>query len=34
MESNVFDNFFLKAQPIWAKGLTEEKNITLGFIKK
>ncbi|MGN0492613.1 MAG: hypothetical protein ACI4F7_03110 [Acutalibacteraceae bacterium] len=34
MESNVFDNFFLKAQPIWAKGLTEEKNITLGLYKK
>lgn len=34
MESNVFENFFLKAQPIWAKGLTEEKNITLGLYKK
>ena len=28
------DNFFLKAQPIWAKGLEEEKNITLGLYKK
>lgn len=31
---NVTDNFFLKAQPVWAKGLEEEKNITLGLYKR
>ena len=34
MESNVFESFFLKAQPIWGLGLEEEKNITLGLYKK
>lgn len=34
MESNVLENFFVKAQPIWAKGLTKKKNITLGLYKK
>lgn len=28
------DNFFLKAKPTWAKGIEEEKNITLGLYKK
>ena len=34
MELNVNDRFFAKARPIWAKGLEEEKNITLGLYKK
>lgn len=33
MELNVNDRFFEKAQPVWAKDLTEEKNITLGLYK-
>lgn len=34
MESNVFESLFLKAKPVWAKGLEEVKNITLGLYKK
>ena len=34
MELNVNDSFFAKARPIWAKELTEEKNINLGLYKK
>ena len=34
MELNVNDRFFAKARPIWAKGLEDEKNITLGLYKK
>lgn len=34
MVLNETDNFFLKAKPVWAKGLEEEKNITLGLYKR
>ena len=34
MELNVNNGFFAKAQPVWAKGLEKEKNITLGLYKK
>lgn len=34
MAMNVTDNFFIKAKPVWAKGLETEKNITLGLYKK
>lgn len=30
----ISENFFARAQPIWAKGLEEEKNITLGLYKR
>ena len=33
MVMNVTDNFFIKAKPVWAKGLEKEKNITLGLYK-
>ena len=34
MAINASDNFFIKAKPVWAKGLETEKNITLGLYKK
>ncbi len=34
MVLNETDNFFLKAKPVCAKGLEEEKNITLGLYKR